>query len=121
MGSGSRAEPCGLPQLPIRWYATPKEFELGLEECGAPDRFVKILARLEQLDDSFHRFETPLADSENLYGFRQHIDLVRQQAQFATRKPGTTGPASGASRRWVGFASGARPMTGHASLAVSRS
>jgi hypothetical protein len=64
-----------------RWYALLKEIELELEERRSPEELGRILERLEDLDDAVHRIETPLAYSENLYVFRQHIDLVRQRAQ----------------------------------------
>ncbi len=73
-----------------RWYATLKEIELELEERRTAEQLEQILTRLEQLDDSVHRIETPLAYSENLYSFRQHIDLVRQRAQLAIRKANPT-------------------------------
>jgi len=71
-----------------RWYAILKEIELELEERRSPEELGHILDRLENLDDSVHRIETPLAYSENLYVFRQHIDLVRQRAQFAIQRLG---------------------------------
>jgi len=61
---------------------------LELEERRSPEELGHILDRLENLDDSVHRIETPLAYSENLYVFRQHIDLVRQRAQFAIQRLG---------------------------------
>lgn len=69
-----------------RWYATLKEVELELEERRTAEELEQILERLESLDDAVHRIETPLAYSENLYSFRQHIDLVRQRTQLAIRK-----------------------------------
>ncbi|HKQ23614.1 MAG TPA: TAXI family TRAP transporter solute-binding subunit [Burkholderiales bacterium] len=69
-----------------RWYALLKEIELELEERRTPAELDDILERLEKLDGSIHRIETPLAYSENLYAFRQHIDLVRQRAQFAIQR-----------------------------------
>ena len=76
-----------------RWYALLKEIELELEERRTPTELADILERLEKLDDSIHRIETPLAYSENLYVFRQHIDLVRQRAQFAIQRAGRNGIA----------------------------
>jgi len=78
-----------------RWYATLKEIELELEERRAPEELGDIVARLERLDDAVHRIETPLAYSENLYVFRQHIDLVRRRAQLAVERSegGIDGPA----------------------------
>jgi TRAP transporter TAXI family solute receptor len=69
-----------------RWYATLKEIELELEKRRSPEELHHILGRLAELDGSIHRIETPLAYSENLYVFRQHIDLVSQRAQFAIQR-----------------------------------
>ncbi|MBX9964399.1 MAG: C4-dicarboxylate ABC transporter substrate-binding protein [Burkholderiales bacterium] len=74
-----------------RWYATLKEIELELEERRDAAQLEQILTRLETLDDAVHRIDTPLAYSENLYSFRQHIDLVRQRTHLAMRKVGGTG------------------------------
>jgi hypothetical protein len=81
-----------LPQLYrwriYRWYATFKEIELELEERRSPEELERIIDRLEKLDGAVHRIETPLAYSENLYAFRQHIDLVRQRARDVIRREG---------------------------------
>ena len=69
-----------------RWYAILKEIELELEERRSLEELDLILERLAKLDGSIHRIETPLAYSENLYVFRQHIDLVSQRAQFAIQR-----------------------------------
>jgi len=45
------------------------------------------------MDDAVHRIDTPLAYSENLYVFRQHIDLVRQRVQLAVRPQVRSGVA----------------------------
>jgi TRAP transporter TAXI family solute receptor len=64
-----------------RWYARLKEFEIELEEDPSRVGLQAMLAKLDAIDDAVHNIETPLAYSENLYVFRQHIDLVRQRAQ----------------------------------------
>ncbi|HXX13188.1 MAG TPA: TAXI family TRAP transporter solute-binding subunit [Burkholderiales bacterium] len=71
-----------------RWYARLKEIELELEEQRSPEEIARILERLGRIDHAVHRIETPLAYSENLYVFRQHIDLVRQRAQSVIRSAG---------------------------------
>jgi hypothetical protein len=42
---------------------------------------------LDKIEDAVHRIETPLAYSENLYVFRQHVDIVRQRARLAIQHP----------------------------------
>ena len=69
-----------------RWYAILKEIELELEKRNSPEELDHILDRLAKLDGSIHRIDTPLAYSENLYAFRQHIDLVSQRTQLAIQR-----------------------------------
>jgi TRAP transporter TAXI family solute receptor len=64
-----------------RWYARLKEIELELEERRTGQQLRDILERLDGIEDAVNHIDTPLAYSENLYVFRQHIDLVRQRAQ----------------------------------------
>ncbi|HTS54767.1 MAG TPA: TAXI family TRAP transporter solute-binding subunit [Burkholderiales bacterium] len=71
-----------------RWYARLKEIELELAERRSAEELQHILERLDNIEEAVHRIETPLAYSENLYVFRQHIDLVRQRARQAIRGPG---------------------------------
>jgi len=68
-----------------RWYAKLKEMELQLEERRTQEELEHILARLDEMEEAVNQIETPLAYSENLYIFRQHIDLVRQRAQARAR------------------------------------
>jgi TRAP-type uncharacterized transport system substrate-binding protein len=62
-----------------RWYARLKEIELQLEDNPDAKKLDEMLARLEDVDRAVNHIPTPLAYSENLYSFRQHIDLVRQR------------------------------------------
>jgi TRAP transporter TAXI family solute receptor len=71
-----------------RWYARLKEIELQLEERRTSDELQGILKRLDEIEEAVNHIDTPLAYSENLYVFRQHIDLVRLRAQ------GRASPAS---------------------------
>jgi TRAP transporter TAXI family solute receptor len=64
-----------------RWYARLKEIELDLEERLSRDDLASALSRLDRIEDAVNHIDTPLAYSENLYVFRQHIDLVRQRIQ----------------------------------------
>jgi len=62
-----------------RWYARLKEIELQLEENPGFVRLEDMLQRLENIDNAVNKIPTPLAYSENLYSFRQHVDLVQQR------------------------------------------
>lgn len=62
-----------------RWYAKLKEVELELEDSPAPEQLRALLARLDQIERSVNRINTPLAYSDNLYMFRQNVNLVRQR------------------------------------------
>jgi len=62
-----------------RRYARLKEIELDLDEKRTAPELKSMLERLDQIETAVNRLSTPLAYSENLYVFRQHIDLVRQR------------------------------------------
>jgi DNA mismatch repair ATPase MutS len=62
-----------------RWYARLKEIELQLDHNADAETLEGFLKRLEDIERSVNRIPTPLAYFENLYGFRAHIDLVRQR------------------------------------------
>ncbi len=64
-----------------RWYARLKEAELELEDDPPPEKLRELLERLEQIERSVNRINTPLAYSDNLYAFRQNVNLVRQRVQ----------------------------------------
>lgn len=64
-----------------RWYARLKEVELDLEDDPPPEKLRELLERLEQIERSVNRINTPLAYSDNLYAFRQNVNLVRQRVQ----------------------------------------
>jgi TRAP transporter TAXI family solute receptor len=64
-----------------RWYARLKEIEIDLDDKPGDRELQAILGKLDAIENSVNHIETPLAYSENLYVFRQHIDLVRQRAQ----------------------------------------
>jgi TRAP-type uncharacterized transport system substrate-binding protein len=69
-----------------RWYAKLKEIELELDERRTQAELQAILARLDDIEDAVNQIDTPLAYSEHLYVFRQHIDLVRQRTQLRIGK-----------------------------------
>jgi TRAP transporter TAXI family solute receptor len=64
-----------------RRYARLKEIELDLDEKQSAGALREMLERLDGIERAVNRIQTPLAYSENLYSFRQHIDLVRQRIQ----------------------------------------
>ncbi len=66
-----------------RWYGRLKEIELQLDEKPQPVTLEEMLERLDTIERSVNRIPTPLAYSENLYSFRQHIDLVRARVRRA--------------------------------------
>jgi TRAP transporter TAXI family solute receptor len=66
-----------------RWYARLKEIELQLDEEPQTVPLSQMLDRLDGIERSVNRIPTPLAYSENLYSFRQHIDLVRERVRRA--------------------------------------
>jgi len=60
-----------------RWYARLKEVELQLEEKHSAEDLERMLLRMEEIEDAVGHIRTPLAYSDQLYFFRQHLDLVR--------------------------------------------
>jgi TRAP transporter TAXI family solute receptor len=66
-----------------RWYARLKEIELQLDEKPRTATLEEMLDRLDGIERSVNRIPTPLAYSENLYIFRQHVDLVRERVRRA--------------------------------------
>jgi len=64
-----------------RWYAKLKEVELELDEKSTPEKLKDLLGRLDQIERAVNRINTPLAYTDNLYAFRQNVDLVRQRVR----------------------------------------
>lgn len=73
-----------------RWYGRLKEIEIDLDDRPGEPELKSILGKLDSIENSINHIDTPLAYSENLYVFRQHIDLVRQriQAHLSRSRPG---------------------------------
>lgn len=62
-----------------RWYARLKEIEIQLEENPGPEMLEDMLKRLDETERSVNRIPMPLSYAENLYFFREHIDVVRRR------------------------------------------
>ncbi|HET9451234.1 MAG TPA: TAXI family TRAP transporter solute-binding subunit [Aggregicoccus sp.] len=63
----------------FRWYARLKEIEIQLEENPGRAMLEDMLKRLEETERSVNQIPTPLAYQENLYFFREHVDVVRRR------------------------------------------
>lgn len=65
----------------FKWYARLKEIEIELDEMSEanPERARDMLKRLEEIERSVKAISTPLAYTENLYFFREHVDVVRRR------------------------------------------
>jgi TRAP-type uncharacterized transport system substrate-binding protein len=63
----------------FRWYARLKELELQLEENLERATLEDMLKRLEEIERAVNRIPMPVSYAENLYFFREHIDLVRRR------------------------------------------
>ena len=63
----------------FRWYARLKEIELQLEENPGRPMLEDMLKRLEEAERAVNRIPVPLAYAENLYFFREHVDVVRRR------------------------------------------
>ncbi|MDY7226705.1 TAXI family TRAP transporter solute-binding subunit [Hyalangium rubrum] len=63
----------------FRWYARLKEIELQLEENPGREMLEDMLRRLDEAEREVNRIPLPLSYAENLYYFREHIDVVRRR------------------------------------------
>ncbi|MCE9666441.1 ABC transporter substrate-binding protein [Myxococcus stipitatus] len=63
----------------VRWYARLKEIEIQLDENPGPEMLEDMLRRLEEAEREVNRIPMPLAYAENLYFFREHIEVVRRR------------------------------------------
>ena len=64
-----------------RWYARLKELELQLDDNASPEQFKELLVHLDEIERAVNRINTPLAYTDNLYAFRQNVNLVRQSVR----------------------------------------
>ena len=64
-----------------RWYAKLKEVELNLDEQSPAEKLTELLTQLDQIESAVNRLNTPLAYTDNLYAFRQNVNLVRQRVR----------------------------------------
>ncbi|HEY0093119.1 MAG TPA: TAXI family TRAP transporter solute-binding subunit, partial [Archangium sp.] len=63
----------------FRWYARLKEIELQLEENPGQEMLEDMMKRLEEAERAVNRIPVPLAYAENVYYFREHVDVVRRR------------------------------------------
>lgn len=63
----------------VRWYARLKEIELQLDENPGREALGELLRRLDEAEREVNRIPMPLSYSENLYYFREHIEVVRRR------------------------------------------
>ena len=63
----------------FRWYARLKQIELQLEENPGRQVLDDMLRRLDETERAVNQIPTPLAYTENLYFFREHVDVVRRR------------------------------------------
>jgi len=77
----------------FRWYARLKQIELQLEENPGRQSLDDMLKRLEETDRAVNQIPTPLAYAENLYFFREHVDVVRRRIVRRLSNESETGVA----------------------------
>jgi TRAP-type uncharacterized transport system substrate-binding protein len=70
-----------------RWYARLKEVELKLDENPPAQKLKEMLEHLDDIERAVNRINTPLAYSDNLYLFKQNVDLVRARVRWRLGKP----------------------------------
>lgn len=63
----------------FRWYGRLKQIELELERNPGREVLDDMLRRLDDTERAVNHIPTPLAYAENLYFFREHVDVVRRR------------------------------------------
>jgi TRAP-type uncharacterized transport system substrate-binding protein len=63
----------------FRWYGRLKQIELQLEEQPGLDQLREMLKRLDDTELAVNKIPTPLAYADNLYFFREHVEVVRRR------------------------------------------
>src|SRR2546421_12335762 len=63
----------------FRWYARLKQSELQLEENPGRQVLDDMLRGLDDTERAVNQIPTPLAYAENLYFFREHVEVVRRR------------------------------------------
>ena len=63
----------------FRWYGHLKHIELQLEKDPGRDALYEMLKRLDDTERAVNQIPTPLAYAENLYFFREHVEVVRRR------------------------------------------
>jgi TRAP-type uncharacterized transport system substrate-binding protein len=63
----------------FRWYGRLKQIELQLEERPGADQLHEMLKQLDETEAAVNKIPTPLAYADNLYFFREHVDVVRRR------------------------------------------
>jgi hypothetical protein len=63
----------------FRWYGRLKRIELQLEEQPGLDKLREMLDLLDETELAVNKIPTPLAYAENLYFFREHVEIVRRR------------------------------------------
>jgi TRAP-type uncharacterized transport system substrate-binding protein len=77
----------------FRWYANLKQIELQLDDGGEHDLHA-MLERLDETERAVNHIRTPLAYAENLYFFREHVEVVRRRILRRLGDPPPPAPAS---------------------------
>ena len=63
----------------FKWYAHLKSIEESLQDDPGPEPLRAMLARLDRIEHAVNQIRTPLAYTEHLYIFRQHVEVVRRR------------------------------------------
>ncbi len=73
----------------FRWYDRLKEIELQLERDASHDKLRELLQRLDETERAVNGIPTPLAYADNLYFFREHVEVVRRRIRRRLTDGGT--------------------------------
>ena len=74
----------------FKWYAHLKAIEASLQDDPGPEALNAMLARLDRIEHAVNQIKTPLAYTEHLYIFREHVDVVRRRLHRRLAEHGAT-------------------------------
>ena len=69
-----------------RWYSVLEAVDPDLQKDQIAERLDEYLAELDRLEGQVSKVSIPLSYSEELYGLRLHIDMLRKKLREAGAK-----------------------------------
>jgi hypothetical protein len=73
-----------------RWYSELESYDPDIRKDLKAERLDEYLAELDRIEEKVSRVTIPLSYSEELYGFRLHVDMLRKKLREASARERTT-------------------------------